>query len=146
MDRVRRMALLLSVLAFLVGCEEEPQPDYAGQAIEAHQKLSDAHAELSDAREQRARNDSTLAALRERASAAETAAAEHGGQAKLERVERLDAEAAADAVEQDFLVVCSVGFSCVLVVLLLVHLLLKERRQRVVLVRFVRWLKGGDSP
>ena len=50
-------------------------------------------------------------------------------------------EAAAKA-KADFLAAAGITFSLVLVVLLLVGLLLRERRQRRILVRFVRWLKA----
>ena len=150
MDRVRRIALLLSVLASLAGCDDEPQPEpepqYAEQAIEAHQKLSDTQAELSDAREQRARNDSAVAVLRERVSAAETTAAERDRQAKLERIERQGAESAVEAAAQDFTVACVVAFSVALLALLLLALLTRERRQRIVMGTFLQWITRRPPP
>ena len=138
--------VVCALLASVTSCGDEPEPNYAQEAIQAHRRLSEVRDDLSRAQERKARTESDLATLRSRVSSAETMAQERDRQAKRENMERMDAEAALDAADQDFLLACIVGFSCVLVVFMLLHLLLREQRQRMVLVRFFQLLKGRNGP
>ncbi len=146
MDRVRGIALLLSVLALLVGCGEEPAPDYAGQAIEAHERLDRLQAQSAEAQKQSLVRGHQLARAQELLAEAEARAQEVQRQADRERIERQGAESAAEAAAQDFTVVCVVAFSVALLALLLLALLTRERRQRIVMGTFLQWITRRPPP
>ncbi len=137
------LLVALAVLAALSlpSCSEEPEPDYAQEAVEANQRLSNVAQQLAEQKGEAERNQAELKATRAQLSASEARADERAREARLQHVEHQIAQEQTEAAESDFLAAAGITFSLVLIVLLLVGLLLRERRQRTILVRFVRWLK-----
>ena len=148
MDRVRRVALLLSVLALalLVGCGEEPAPDYAGQAIKAHERLDRLQAQSAEAQKESLVRGHQLERAQELLAETEARAQEVQRQAERERIERQGAESALEAAAQDFTVACVVAFSVALLALLLLALLTRERRQRMVMGTLLQWITRRMPP
>ncbi len=136
------VALAVLVVLFLPSCSEEPEPSYAKEAVEANQRLSNVAQQLAEQKGEAVRHEAELKATRAQLSAAEARADERAKEARSQHVEHQIAQEQTEAAESDFLAAAGITFSLVLVVLLLVGFLLRERRQRRILVRFVRWLKA----
>ncbi len=135
------VALVAAVLLSFASCSEEPEPNYAKEAVEANQRLSEVAQHLAEQKGEATRHEAELKATRAQLSASEARADERAKEARLQHVEHQIAQEQTEAAESDFLAAAGITFSLVLVALLLVGLLLRERRQRRILVRFVRWLK-----
>ena len=142
--RVLIVVVVMIVLA-LISCSEDPEPDYAKEALEAQQQLTDVAQQLAEQKGEGERDHAELKAMRARLSAAEARADERAREARSQHVEHPIAQEQTEAAESDFMATAGITFSLVLVVLLMVGLLLRERRQRRILVRFVRWLKAGEQ-
>ncbi len=139
------VALLTAVVVLaalsLPSCSDEPELNYAKEAVEANQRLSEVAEELAEQKGEGAQHEAELKATRAQLSASEARADERAKEARSQHTDTQIAQEQTEAAESDFLAAAGMTFSLVLVVLLLVGLLLRERRQRRILVRFVRWLK-----
>ena len=130
MDRTHGLAsgvlFALAFLASLIGCEGESETQLERKLS---QDLESTEARLDEVKEQ-------LITQQER------------WEDQLEEMmHRQDQERArTEAVESDLYIAAVVSFSCVLTVLFLLGLLLREHRSKKVMVRFLRWLKQrGNS-
>ncbi len=141
MNRTAKRALALAGIPFLVAvavlfsCNgEDEAARFARHALEAEGKLSEVQAEL-------ARCQGEAARAKERLAAAEQRADELSRHLADERLERRGAQEKTHANEAEFYASLAIAFSAVVAAMLVLHLLLKERRARKVMGRFLRWLK-----
>jgi len=150
--RKRCMLAAMLMLAALTGCGDEADTGYAERAIEAHRKVAEMREELAHTQQQLMRREreieylkEALAASKGRAESADIRAHNADLRASSEQLQRRNAENQADKAQQDFHAATVIGFSSVLGAILLSYLMLRERRRRAALTRFLRWLKGRIS-
>jgi len=134
------LGLLCSAVALLVlfSCDGESDGELVRQALGAERKLSEVRAEL-------ARSEAELARTREKLAAAEERADHMAEQLASERAERRGTQAELAAGESDFMAAFVVAFAAVAALVLLVQLLIRERRSRRTLAKLSEWLKGRSS-
>lgn len=144
MSRITKRAVLLVGICFpiavavLVSCDGEDNAAFARQALEAERKLSQVQAELARCRGE-------LARAREKLAAAEQRADQLARQLATERLERRGAAEKADAGQAEFYGALALAFSAVVATILVLQLLLKERRARKVLAKLFHWLRRRNN-
>ena len=135
---MNKKGTVLTALALIVagmlfpGCDDAD--DSARQAARAEQRLAEARSEL-------ARSEAELAGARQALAASEQRADSLARELARERIETRGAREELEAHRGDFYASMAVAFSAVVAALLILQLLLKERRARLAMAGLLRWLK-----